>query len=139
MTMARKDAQSVIGSFLRIAQCCALLLVSMLTHSATAATCQGATGFAWDNATPQANQTIDATEVLVDGQTVDSTTLDTYPCDDLTLSPGDYTLTVRHTGTVDGVAAFGAESNQVPFTVIAQGGVPGVAPALRFHQLDGTA
>lgn len=89
---------------------------------------------AWDNATPLANQTITGTEIFVNGSSVGATDEQTYAIDDSGWLPGVYAITARHIGTVDGIAAVSAQTSPVVYTM-ADSGVPGVAPELRFHGL----
>lgn len=93
---------------------------------------------AWDNAQPLPGQTITGTEILVDGSLVGSTDQATLTIDDSGWTPGDYAITARHVGTVDGSPASSDETPPLVYTV-AGSGVPGVAPMMRFHQLDGAA
>ena len=125
--------KNVTGNTPSMFVCNALLLVAMLTSAAQAATCVEGTGFAWDNATPAAGQSIDATDILIDGAAVDQVAGSSYSCDSLLLNDGQYTITVRHVGTIDGQPAVSAESNAVTFNVL-DAGPPGVGPLISFRR-----
>lgn len=113
---------------MRISLACMMLLVAIGS--------QATIDITWDNATPLANQTIDGTEIRVDASPVGTTTADTYAIDDTDWAPGDYDITVRHFGTVDGAPAVSPDSNTLVYTIA---GAPGVAPVLRFRPLDRAA
>jgi hypothetical protein len=89
----------------------------------------------WDNATPLANQTIDGTQILIDGGVVGQSLTETYDADLSTYAPGQtLEFQVRHFGTVNGADAVGIATPPLAYT-IPETGVPAVAPVLRFHQL----
>jgi hypothetical protein len=92
----------------------------------------------WDSATPVPGQTITGTEILVDGVVAGETDQNTLAIDDSAWMPGDYAITARHVGVVDGVPSVSDETPPLMFTV-PDSGAPGVAPQLRFHSLDGAS
>jgi hypothetical protein len=110
-----------------------LFILCLLTNTSLAIT------IAWNNATPLAGQTIDGTQVLIDGGVVGQSATETYDADLSAYAPGQtLEFQVRHFGTVNGADAVGIATPPLAYT-IPDTGVPEVAPVLRFHSMADSA
>lgn len=89
-----------------------ILLLSMSMANAAELT------LAWDNAEPLAGQEITGTEVRVDGVTIGTTEAEEFVVDLTNYPVGEsLSFTVRHVGTVNGIAAVGLETEPLIYTI----------------------